>query len=147
MAILVAMTADLEEGSPAGKLYGESLANTLAVYLLRRYSARGHEPPVCRGGLSGYRLKHVLEHIDGHLVDDLSLADLAAVAGMSAHHFSECSGISTGRAPHGYVLLQRIEWAKRCLRRPQGQRHLRRTRCRLPTIRATSPACFGNSSG
>ena len=120
MAVLLAMSADLEEGSPAGKLYGESLANALAVYLLKRYSARRFEPPVCRGGLPGYRLKHVLEHIEAHLVDDLSLAELAAVAGMSAHHFSEMFRHSTGRAPHRYVLLQRIECAKRRLRDPQG---------------------------
>jgi AraC family transcriptional regulator len=116
MAVLLAMTADLEEGSPAGKLYGESLANALAVYLLRRYSARRLEPPVYRGGLQGYRLKHVLEHIEEHLVSDLSLVELAAVAGMSAHHFAEMFRRSTGRSPHQYVLLRRIERAKQCLR-------------------------------
>jgi AraC family transcriptional regulator len=119
MAILVAMITDLEEDSPAGRLYGESLANTLAVYLVRRYSARKREPPVYRGGLSGYRLKHVLQHIGDNLTEDLSLTELAAVAGMSPHHFAEMFRISTGRAPHGYVLLQRIERAKQCLRDPK----------------------------
>jgi AraC family transcriptional regulator len=37
-ALLQEMTADLDEGSPAGTIYGESLANTLAVYLLKRYA-------------------------------------------------------------------------------------------------------------
>jgi len=36
MSVLLALTTDLDEGSPAGRLYGESLANALAVYLLRR---------------------------------------------------------------------------------------------------------------
>ena len=36
MAVLLAMTTDLDEGSPAGRLYGDSLANALAVYLLTR---------------------------------------------------------------------------------------------------------------
>jgi AraC family transcriptional regulator len=120
MAVLLAMTTDLEEGSPAGKLYGESLANALAVYLLRRYSARRLEPQVYRGGLPGYRLKRVIEHIEDHLAADLSLRELAAVAGMSAHHFAEMFRRSTGRSPHQYVLLQRIERAKRRLRNPQG---------------------------
>jgi AraC family transcriptional regulator len=119
MAVLLAMTADLEEGSPAGKLYGESLANALAVYLLRRYSARRLEPPVYRGGLPGYRLKRVIEHIEEHLAADLSLRELAAVAGMSAHHFAEMFRRSTGRSPHQYVLLQRIERAKQLLRDPK----------------------------
>src|SRR6516165_9864530 len=44
MAVLLAMTADLNSGSPAGRLYGESLANALAVYLLNRYTARCYKP-------------------------------------------------------------------------------------------------------
>jgi AraC family transcriptional regulator len=37
-ALLLEMAADLEDGSPAGRIYGESLANALAVYLLTRHS-------------------------------------------------------------------------------------------------------------
>jgi AraC family transcriptional regulator len=39
-AVLAAMMTDLNAGSPAGKLYGESLANALAVYLLNRYGVQ-----------------------------------------------------------------------------------------------------------
>src|SRR5690349_11600254 len=38
MSVLSALTTDLDAGSPAGRLYGESLANALAVYLLSRYT-------------------------------------------------------------------------------------------------------------
>src|SRR5262249_27464116 len=37
MAVLVAMTTDLNEGSPAGRLYGDALGNALAIHLLHRY--------------------------------------------------------------------------------------------------------------
>src|SRR5262249_57421036 len=57
MAVLLAMTADLNSGSPAGRLYGESLANALAVYLLTRYAVRRYIPATYRGGLPGYRLR------------------------------------------------------------------------------------------
>jgi AraC family transcriptional regulator len=40
---------------------------------------------------------------------------MAAVAGMSPHYFAELFKQSTGRAPHQYVLLQRIERAKQSL--------------------------------
>lgn len=119
MAVLLAMTADLDEGSPAGRLYGESLANALAVYLLNRYAVRRYAPATCRGGLPGYRLKRVLDHIADNLAEDLSLSQLAAVAGMSPHYFAEMFRQSTGRAPHQYVLLQRIERAKQSLRDPR----------------------------
>jgi AraC family transcriptional regulator len=62
-ALLQEMMADLDEGSPAGTIYDESLANTLAVYLLKRYATRPVTPVVCKGGLPGYRLKLVLDFI------------------------------------------------------------------------------------
>jgi AraC family transcriptional regulator len=119
MAVLLAMRADLEAGSPAGRLYGESLANALAVYLLNRYAVHHRTPAAYRGGLPGYRLKRVLDHIADNLPEDLSLAQLAAVAGMSPHYFAELFRQSTGHAPHRYVLFQRIERAKRSLRDPR----------------------------
>jgi AraC family transcriptional regulator len=116
MALLVAMKADLEAGSPAGRLYGESLGTALAVYLLNRFVARPHAPVVYRGGLPQHRLKRVLDYIGDHIGDDLSLAQLAGIAGMSPHYFAELFRKSTGHAPHRYVLLRRIQLAKQQLR-------------------------------
>jgi AraC family transcriptional regulator len=115
MAVMLAMTADLHDGSPAGRLYGESLANALAVYLLNRYTVRRYSPVTYKGGLTKYRLKRVLDHIGDDVAADLSLSQLAAIAGMSPHYFAELFRQSTGRAPHQYVLLQRIERAKQSL--------------------------------
>ena len=115
MAVLLAMTTDLDGGSPAGRLYGESLANALAVYLLNRYSVRRYTPVAYRGGLPGYRLKRVLDYIGDNLAEDLSLSQLATVVGMSPHYFSELFSKSTGHPPHRFVLLQRIERAKQSL--------------------------------
>ena len=92
------------------------MANALAVYLLNRYTVRHYKPVAYRGGLPGYRLKRVLDHIGDNLAEDLSLSQLAAVAGMSPHYFAELFRMSTGYAPHRYVLLQRIEQAKQALR-------------------------------
>ena len=114
--LLLEMKADLKDSSPAGSLYGESLANALAVYLLRRYAVYRQTPVVYRGGLPGYRLKRVLDFIGDNLAENLSLSQLAAVAGMSPHYFSELFKQSTGSTPHSYVLRLRIERAKQCLR-------------------------------
>jgi AraC family transcriptional regulator len=119
MAVLVAMTTDLTEDSPAGRLYGESLANALAVYLLNRYTVRRYTPVANRGGLPGYRLKRVLEYIGDNLAGDLSLSQLAAIVGMSPHYFAELFSKSAGHPPHRFVLLQRIERVKESLRDPR----------------------------
>jgi AraC family transcriptional regulator len=117
--LVLEMTADLGDGSPAGSIYGESLANALAVYILRRYAVRRITPLVYKGGLPPYRLKRVLDYIAETLETNISLSQLASIAGMSPHYFSELFKQSTGWAPHNYVLLRRIERAKQQLRDPK----------------------------
>jgi AraC family transcriptional regulator len=119
LGLLLEMTADLDDSSPAGTIYGESLANALAVYLVKRYAVRQVIPVIYKGGLPRYRLKRVLDYIAASLDEDISLSQLAAIAGMSPHYFSELFKQSTGRAPHNYVLLQKIERAKQQLRDPK----------------------------
>jgi len=115
-ALVTEMTADLGDCSPAGTIYGDALANALAVYLVKRYAVWRVTPTFYRGGL--YRLKRVLDYISDNLESDISLSDLATVAGMSPHYFSELFKQSIGRSPHNYVLLQRVERAKQLLRDP-----------------------------
>jgi len=83
---------------------------------LKRDAVRPHKPAAYRGGLPRYRLKRVIDYIDENLSDDLALAQLAAVSGMSPHYFAELFRQSTGKPPHQYVLLRRIDLAKERLR-------------------------------
>jgi AraC family transcriptional regulator len=117
-ALLNELAADLDDRSPAGAIYGDMLATALSVYLRKRYAVRRRTPVACKGGLPGYRLKRVLDYIASSLDTDLSLSQLAAIASMSPHYFSELFKQSTGRSPHNYILLQRIERAKQGLRDP-----------------------------
>ena len=118
-SLVMEMTADLGDSSPAGTMYGEALANALAVYLVKRYAVWRVTPTFYKGGLSAYRLKRVLDYISDNLESAISLSDLATVAGMSPHYFSELFKQSIGRSPHNYVLLQRVERAKQLLRDPK----------------------------
>ena len=80
----------------------------------------GREEPFLRvahrAGLPEYRLKRVLDYVGDNLASDLSVSQLAAVVGMSPHYFAELFRKSMGCTPHRYVVLQRIERAKQCLR-------------------------------
>ena len=115
-SLMLAMRADLEDGSPAGRLYGESIGMAIAVYLARRYGVPTHELGRHSGGLPRYRLRLVLDYIRTHLDRDVRLADLAMLAGASPHYFAQLFRQSTGQSPHQYLLAQRIERAKRLLR-------------------------------
>lgn len=116
VAVLLAMRTDLRAGSPSGPMYGESLANALAIYLLKRYAAKPRVPAVYKGGLPRHRLKRIVEYIRENLSADITLAQLAATVGMSPHYFAKLFRQSTGRAPHQYVLMRRIDFAKERLR-------------------------------
>src|SRR5215469_12809605 len=118
-ALLTAMMVDLEDGSPAGTLYSDSLANSLAVYLLKRYSNLTPKLERYRGGLSRSMLDSVLEYITANLGDKLDLSVLAKVAGVNIYHFARAFKQSTGESPHQYVLRRRIEKAKEFLIQPQ----------------------------
>jgi AraC family transcriptional regulator len=115
-ALMMALHADLEDGQPAGPLYGEMLAATLAAYLVKRFSIRPVAAKRAAGGLPKARLRRVFEFISAHLGDEIRLETLASIAGMSQHHFSELFRRSTGVTPHQYVIGQRVERGKRMLR-------------------------------
>jgi len=115
-ALMMALCADLQDGQPAGPLYGEMLAATLAAYLVKRFSLRPVAGKHAARGLPNARLKRVLEFISAHLSDEIRLETLASIAGMSPHHFGELFRRSTGVSPHQYVIGQRVERGKRMLR-------------------------------
>jgi AraC family transcriptional regulator len=107
---------ELTTAGLGGQLYAESLATQLALHLLRTYGVR--QPPLCHhtGGLPSRKLRLVLDYMQDHLDQPLALADLAALVHLSTPHFLRMFKQSMGLAPHQYVLAQRIERAKACLR-------------------------------
>lgn len=112
----LALLAELEGENLGGRLYAESLANVLAVHLLRRYTAAGGaQAPQFTGGLGGQRLKRVTDYVAENYGGDLSLDDLARVAGMSTFHFAREFKRSTGTTPHQYLIRFRVERAKALL--------------------------------
>lgn len=106
-----ALHADREAGHPAGPIYAESLGLALAAHLL----ASHRTPQRALRGLSEPQLQRVLDYVDAHLDQDLSLARLATVAGISASHLKTLFKRSTGLPVHGYVVRQRVERARALL--------------------------------
>ena len=98
---------ELQFGGWSGPLYLQSLGAVLAVHLLRNYAG----VRIARdagGGLGTRRLRRVVEFIEAHLGEEITLADLARVADLSPHHFASAFRTSTGVAPHRYLTERRI---------------------------------------
>jgi len=71
-----------------------------------------------RNGLPKARLNRVIEFVEEHLDQEITLAALAEIAGMGAHYFSEMFKQSLGISPHQYVLRRRIERGRKLLHNP-----------------------------
>jgi AraC family transcriptional regulator len=106
-----ALDAEHHAGSPNGRLYTDSLALALSIHLLGRYAA----PLSVQRGLSGPQLRRVTEYVEEHLDQDLSLAQLAAVAGVSVSHFKTLFRRSTGQPVHEFVVQRRVARARTLL--------------------------------
>ena len=107
-----AVDAELISGGAGGPLAAESLANVLAVYLLRHCLAPRRPERGRDGALPGRRLRAVTEYIEGHLDASPTLGQMAAVARLSPYHFARQFRTATGLPPHQFVIARRVERAK-----------------------------------
>ena len=82
-AAMLAVNDELTAGAAGGRLAAESLANLLAVHLIRNASAP--RPPARRadGALPQGKLRAVVEYVEEHLGAGLTLEQLAAAAHLS----------------------------------------------------------------
>jgi AraC family transcriptional regulator len=115
-AAILAISAELADGAAGGRLLAESLANVVAVHLIRHFAPADRVAHRPRGGLSERKLRAALEYIEDHLDSELTLDAIAAVAHLSPYHFARMFKTSTGLPPHRYVITRRVERAKRLLR-------------------------------
>ena len=117
--VMLAVRAELSEGCPSGRLYGEGLATALAAHLLAMLCLPSALNRPHRGGLSPAQVRRVISYIDAHLGEELSLRRLSELAQLSPYHFVRAFRQSTGRSPHRYVLEQRIARAQVRLMEPE----------------------------
>ncbi|MFS2217729.1 helix-turn-helix domain-containing protein [Telluria sp. Tellsp104] len=103
------MQAEDHDAHPGGRLFADCLASALAVRLVALQSPSRIAPA---RALPAWRLRHVIDYIDAHLDQDLTLAELAAVAGFSPSHFKALFRQATGTPVHRFVLERRVERAR-----------------------------------
>jgi AraC family transcriptional regulator len=65
-----------------------------------------------------WRQKHVVEFIEEHLAEEISLTALARIADLSLYHFARAFTRSFEMPPHRYHMARRMDRAKSLLQRP-----------------------------
>jgi AraC family transcriptional regulator len=99
----------------AGSLVEKNVIDILLTRLGQVTNDAGHADVCERVTLPNWRLRRVVKYVDEQLDESISLADMAAVAGLSPMHFAAQFKLATGMRPHHYLIARRIQRAKHLL--------------------------------
>ncbi|ESQ73992.1 helix-turn-helix domain-containing protein [Asticcacaulis sp. AC402] len=108
-AIEVALSAYQGTGL---ELYIEHL---LLAYALRTFSGSPTASRRTSGGLAPWAQNACIEYMHENLSRQVLLSDLAAIAGLSPHHFGRMFKQNTGTSPHAFMIGARMDKARQLL--------------------------------
>ena len=135
------LAREVARGQRGSNLYAESLANILAVHLLREYaqcaggqvlsqcpnlpdSAQALPPDAERRGGFPRAVSDALAFIHANYARDLTLNDIAQAAHLSAFHLARLFKQSFGVSPHQYLIQVRVNSARGLLSAGSGEHSL-----------------------
>ena len=107
------MLSELNVESAASRLYVEAASLALAARLLQKHCDSGACAPTDSSAhrLDHIRLRRVLDYVAENIKDDITLLDLAGIAGYSPFHFARKFTLAMGISPHRYISRIRLESA------------------------------------
>lgn len=106
-----ALKSEMESGFPSGRLYTDSLTTALVARIIGCHSSLSGGQNSVNGGIPRRKLREVLSYIEQNLSQELSLRQIAEVAGLSVSHFKALFRQSVGIPPHHYLIRRRIDRA------------------------------------
>jgi AraC family transcriptional regulator len=110
-----ALKAEMDSGYRSGRLYLDSLGRAMAACLLDRHSSESRAARMHNLAMSGHRLRQVLSYIEYNFGRELSLKEIAGVAGVSVSHCNAAFRKAVGMPVHQYVIQRRVDHAKTLL--------------------------------
>ena len=111
--VVRALMAELAAPEPAGRIYADSLAVALTTRLLQNFATT-----ICAAGrqtLSKPQVRRLVDYVEANLEGDLTLEELAGVAGMSIPHLTTLFRRTMGQSVHAYVMERRVQRARALL--------------------------------
>ena len=112
------LKAEVGSSDPGSRHYAEALSLVLMHELIRLEHATSGTVIPLSGGLPAWQRKRLVEFIEEHLSEEISLATLAELVNLSLFHFARAFKQSFGVPPHRYHMARRMDRAKILLRRP-----------------------------
>jgi AraC family transcriptional regulator len=112
------LKAEVGNSDPWSRQYAEALGLVLMHELIRLERTASTAARPLRGGLPVWQQKRVVEFIEEHLAEDVSLAALAGLVDLSLYHFARAFKQSFGAPPHRYHMARRMDHARGLLQKP-----------------------------
>jgi len=112
------LKAEVGSSDPSSRGYAEALGLVLMHELIRLERTASTAAGSLRGGLPMWQQKRVVEFIEAHLAEDVSLAALAELTDLSLYHFARAFRQSFGAPPHRYHMARRMDYARALLQKP-----------------------------
>jgi AraC family transcriptional regulator len=112
------LKAEVGNSDPGSRQYAEALSLVLMHELIRlERTTSGTERPLS-GGLPAWQRKRLVEFIEEHMSEEISLATLAQLVNLSRFHFARAFKQSFGVPPHRYHSARRMDRARSLLQKP-----------------------------
>jgi AraC family transcriptional regulator len=114
-SLLLATREELMAGCPNGALYAQGLSMAIVGRLQARYGcARRRESS---SSLTSMQLSRVVDYMNARLDQNISVSELAVLAGLSPAQFNRRFRASTQRSPYKYLQEKRIQHALHLINR------------------------------
>jgi AraC family transcriptional regulator len=117
--LVLAVLSELKNEKNSNPVYVDTLANAIAIQLLKRHSSKHIGSFDNRlyesGDLSQIHLDRVVDYIEAFIDRELTIEKLAKLASMNPIYFARVFKKRLGVSPHQFILFKRIERAKEML--------------------------------
>jgi AraC family transcriptional regulator len=112
------LKAEVGSSDPGCRPYAEALSLVLMHELIRLEHTRSGTVRPLSGGLAAWQRKRLVEFVEEHLSEEISLATLAELVNLSVFHFARAFKQSFGVPPHHYHSARRMDRARSLLLTP-----------------------------
>ena len=122
--IASALLREALSGDVGNRMLAESLANVLAVHLIRHYAGRPARASAELSAIPTRAVSQAVRFIHANYARELSLADIGVAARLSSFHLTRVFKKAMGVSPHQYLVQVRVNSARALLTSGAGRQSL-----------------------
>ena len=110
-----ARLATLDWDDAGARIAANEIGHAALAHVLARHAGRAPRGDI-RGGLAPALRRRLVDWLDAHLAQPVTIGEMAAFCALSETHFAHAFRASLGVAPHEWIVARRIDRAAALLR-------------------------------